>query len=139
MRHGFACAGDGAGAGDEMVATFEGLSDHEHVVAFNLARRVIIEALSAARPEGMTDDDFTTLGANMAKTMAWADLEPNGVQTFLREVWHGQPYSTDEADTFGLAIVCGGYLVVGLAPDGDWSTFLDTLLDRIVFPDGTAQ
>ncbi len=134
MRNGFACAGDGAG--NEFAATFDDLSSDELVVAFNLARRVIIEALSDASPDGMADEDFTTLGANIARGMAWTQFQSGTIQVFLRQVWNREAYTTDDDETFVLAMISGGYLVLGLAPTEDWPTFLDELLDRILHNEG---
>jgi hypothetical protein len=131
MRDGFACAGDGDG--DAMVEAFRGLSGEESAIAVNLARRVILEALNDAEPDGMTDEDFRALSANVAQTMSWANLDTSTVETYLRELHGGQVPTTDEPDTVALSIVIGGYLMAALAPeDRPWTDYLDKLLDRIV-------
>ncbi len=134
MRHGFACVIDSDG--DAMVAAFKGLSEEETILAVDLARRVVDEALRDSEPEGWTDEDFAGLGEDIAESESWAGLRPSEAATYLRELHRGQSPTTDQPDTAFLAIICGGYLVSAVGPEHrGWSDYLDDLLDRIVPPE----
>lgn len=131
MRDGFASVIDSDG--DALVAAFRGVPEAETILAVDLARRVIVEAMKDAEPSGWTDDDLASLGRDVAETESWANLDPARVATYLLELNRGQVPTTDAADTFFLSIVVGGYLVSGTGPeDRPWSDYLDKLLDRII-------
>jgi hypothetical protein len=130
MREAFACVIDDDR--DGMLAAIHELGEDGVAIAVDLARLVTQHATRDAEPYGMTDEDVTGYGQDIAAEVGWATLDGRTVTTYLRELVRDEPPTTDEGDTVMSAFVCGAYFVAGVAPQGrPWGEYLDDLLARV--------
>ena len=119
--------------GDAMVSVISKLGDREANAALNLARLVSREVVVDVSDGQPTDDQFRTVAGQIADSESWADLDADGVETYLKELYRGQQPTTGTAELVGMAYVVGGFLLAAYAgSDREWWAYLDEILDRIV-------